>query len=130
MVCGPNLSLSLQWLELHLHQQIPASLLLLSRALYLPEDVPTALKTTLSSLPEAIVEETEVLVADTLGEMVDNKVRLEVLRQQEELIREEAAEKDREVGLIECVVELALVMVIILSYFTEILIFIYHWIPC
>ena len=89
--------LSLQWLELHLHQQIPASLLLLSRALYIPEDVPTALKTTLSSLPESIVEETEVLVADTLGEMVDNKVRLEVLRQQEELIKEEAAEMDREV---------------------------------
>ncbi len=89
--------LSLQWLELHLHQQIPASLLLLSRALYIPEDVPTALKTTLSSLPESIVEETEVLVADTLGEIVDNKVRLEVLRQQEELIKEEAAEMDREV---------------------------------
>ncbi|XP_064382763.1 mitochondrial proton/calcium exchanger protein-like [Halichondria panicea] len=85
-----------QWLELHLHQQIPASLLLLSRALYIPEDVPTALKTTLSSLPESIVEETEVLVADTLGEIVDNKVRLEVLRQQEELIKEEAAEMDRE----------------------------------
>ncbi len=75
---------------------MPASLLLLSRALYLPEDVPTstALKTTLSSLPGAVVEEAEVLVADTMGEVVDNKVRLEVLRQQEELIKEEAAEKD------------------------------------
>ena len=37
-------------------------------------------------------------MADASGEKVDNKVRLEVLRQQEELIKEEAAEKDREVG--------------------------------
>lgn len=48
---------SLQWLELHLDEQIPASLLLMSRALYLPENVSKVdqLKETLSQLPETLV---------------------------------------------------------------------------
>ena len=37
-------------------------------------------------------------VADTVGESVDNRTRLELLRTQEQLIREEAQEKEREVG--------------------------------
>ena len=49
--------------------------------------------------PPPQVEEAELLVADSSGETVDNKTRLEVLRQQEELIREEAEEKHREVML-------------------------------
>ncbi len=36
-------------------------------------------------------------MADTVGESVDNKTRLDVIRQQEELIKEEAEEKEREV---------------------------------
>ena len=36
-------------------------------------------------------------VADSSGEAVDPKTRLEVIRQQESLIREEAAEKQKEV---------------------------------
>jgi LETM1 and EF-hand domain-containing protein 1 len=46
-----------QWLDLHLVKKIPSSLLLLSRALYLPEGTPTtnALQATLSTLPETIV---------------------------------------------------------------------------
>ena len=40
------------------------------------------------------VEEAEVRVADSSGEKVDNKRRLDVIRQQEALIREEAAEKE------------------------------------
>ena len=49
--------LPVQWLDLHLVQKIPASLLLLSRALYLPDDTPAsdALQVTLSKLPESIV---------------------------------------------------------------------------
>ena len=40
-----------------MHKKVPTSLLLLSRALYLPEDIPApdALKATLSKLPENIV---------------------------------------------------------------------------
>lgn len=46
-----------QWLELHLNQQIPTSLLLLSRAMYLPDTLSPAdqLKSTLQTLPEMVV---------------------------------------------------------------------------
>ncbi|KAG8508640.1 Mitochondrial proton/calcium exchanger protein [Galemys pyrenaicus] len=46
-----------QWLELHLHQEIPSSLLILSRALYLPDTLSPAdqLKSTLQTLPETVV---------------------------------------------------------------------------
>ena len=46
-----------QWLDLHLNQNIPTSLLLLSRALYLPEQLsaPELLKVTISALPEDAV---------------------------------------------------------------------------
>lgn len=46
-----------QWLDLHLHEQIPTSLLLLSRALYLPETLSTTdqLQATLSKLPDTTV---------------------------------------------------------------------------
>lgn len=44
------------------------------------------------------VEEAEVRVADSSGEAVDNKIRLEVIQQQETLIKEEAAEKQKVVG--------------------------------
>ena len=43
-----------------------------------------------------------MLVADTSGESVDNKTRLDLVRQQEEFIKEEAIEKEmeREVGVL------------------------------
>jgi len=46
-----------EWLDLHLHNKIPTSLLLLSRTLYLPEQLTTEdqLKATISVLPEAMV---------------------------------------------------------------------------
>ena len=46
-----------QWLDLHLNQKIPVSLLILSRALYLPENLPASdlIKTTISALPLSIV---------------------------------------------------------------------------
>jgi len=46
-----------QWLDLHLGEQIPVSLLLLSRAMYLPETLSTTekLKATISALPETTV---------------------------------------------------------------------------
>ena len=47
-----------QWLELHINKKIPVSLLLLSRALYLPENLPTEdiIKSAISSLPKSIVK--------------------------------------------------------------------------
>lgn len=51
------LTFAWQWLELHLNQQIPTSLLLLSRAMFLPDTLSPAdqLKTTLQTLPEMVV---------------------------------------------------------------------------
>ena len=46
-----------QWLDMHLNDKIPLSLLLMSRALYLPETLSKEeqLKTIISSLPESTV---------------------------------------------------------------------------
>ena len=46
-----------QWLQLHLEENIPTSLLLLSRALYLPEHLSTEeqLKQTMAELPVTAV---------------------------------------------------------------------------
>lgn len=46
-----------QWLELSINEKIPPSLLLLSRALYLPDNLQASdqLKATISSLPESAV---------------------------------------------------------------------------
>lgn len=64
-----------QWLELHLHQEIPTSLLILSRAMYLPETLSPAdqLKSTLQTLPEIVVRAADpsatLLGPSLLGEM-------------------------------------------------------------
>ncbi|KAK5972668.1 Leucine zipper and EF-hand containing transmembrane protein 1, partial [Trichostrongylus colubriformis] len=76
-----------QWLELSLSDKVPPSLLLLSRALYLPEDISfiDRLKSLVQSLPE--------------GGKVGYKERLDLLRQIEEAIAKEKAieeEKKRE----------------------------------
>jgi len=48
-----------EWLDLHLNHKIPSSLLLLSRTLYLPENLTTEdqLKATISVLPEDAVRD-------------------------------------------------------------------------
>ncbi|CAN2388423.1 LETM1 and EF-hand domain-containing protein 1 [Pristimantis euphronides] len=85
-----------QWLELHLNQEIPTSLLLLSRALYLPDTLSPAdqLKTTLQTLPESMAKEAQVKVAAVECEKVDNKTKLEATLQEEEAIRKDK-EMDR-----------------------------------
>ncbi|XP_075427249.1 mitochondrial proton/calcium exchanger protein isoform X2 [Ascaphus truei] len=85
-----------QWLELHLNQEIPTSLLLLSRALYLPDTLSPAdqLKTTLQTLPESMTKEAQVKVAAVECEKVDNKTKLEATLQEEEAIRKENKEKE------------------------------------
>ncbi|XP_075050287.1 mitochondrial proton/calcium exchanger protein isoform X2 [Mixophyes fleayi] len=85
-----------QWLELHLTQEIPTSLLLLSRALYLPDTLSPAdqLTTTLQTLPESVAKEAQVKVAAVEGGKVDNKTKLEATLQEEEAIKKEK-EMDR-----------------------------------
>ncbi|XP_070118950.1 mitochondrial proton/calcium exchanger protein isoform X6 [Equus przewalskii] len=85
-----------QWLELHLHQEIPTSLLILSRAMYLPDTLSPAdqLKSTLQTLPEIVAKEAQVKVAEVEGEQVDNKAKLEATLQEEAAIRQEHQEKE------------------------------------
>lgn len=79
-----------QWLELSLDEKIPPSLLLLSRALYVPENIPTSeqLKVTLQSLPELAGTEVKYHIGEIEGK-VDNKTKLEFLKQEEEEIQRE-----------------------------------------
>ncbi|XP_047201381.1 mitochondrial proton/calcium exchanger protein isoform X2 [Girardinichthys multiradiatus] len=85
-----------QWLELHLNQQIPTSLLLLSRAMYLPDTLSPAdqLKTTLQTLPEIMTKEAQLKVAEMELSKVDNKTKVETMLQEEAAIRQDT--KDRE----------------------------------
>ncbi|XP_015233988.1 PREDICTED: LETM1 and EF-hand domain-containing protein 1, mitochondrial isoform X3 [Cyprinodon variegatus] len=85
-----------QWLELHLNQQIPTSLLLLSRAMYLPDTLSPAdqLKTTLQTLPEMVTKEAQLKVAEMELSKVDNKTKLETMLQEEAAILQDT--KDRE----------------------------------
>ncbi|VDM58852.1 unnamed protein product [Angiostrongylus costaricensis] len=90
-----------QWLELSLSDKVPPSLLLLSRALYLPEDISFTdrLKALVQNLPEGIAESTRQKLTEMEGGQVDHKERLNLIRQIEEAIEKEKAiemEKKRE----------------------------------
>lgn len=63
------------WLDLSLNEKVPPSLLLLSRALMVPEHVPTTykLKATISALPEEIATSTKAAIGEKEGK-VDFKV--------------------------------------------------------
>lgn len=82
-----------QWLELSHDEKVPQSLLLLSRALYLPETVPTAeqLQATIASLPESVATHTRDAIAQKRGK-VDYKARIEALRLEQAKIRQERLE--------------------------------------
>nr|XP_048270950.1 mitochondrial proton/calcium exchanger protein [Myodes glareolus] len=84
-----------QWLDLHLHHEIPTSLLILSRAMYLPDTLSPAdqLKSTLQTLPEIVAKEAQVKAAEVEGEQVDNKAKLEATLQEEAAIQQEHLEE-------------------------------------
>lgn len=86
-----------QWLDLSLNEKVPPSLLLLSRALMLPETIPTSdkLKATISSLPETIVKQTQAAIGEKEGK-IDNKIRLELIKEEEKKIKEERKEHKEE----------------------------------
>ncbi|XP_006893663.1 PREDICTED: LETM1 and EF-hand domain-containing protein 1, mitochondrial [Elephantulus edwardii] len=85
-----------QWLDLHLNQEIPTSLLILSRAMYLPDTLSPAdqLKSTLQTLPEIVAKEAQMKVAEVEGEQVDNKAKLEATLQEEAAIQREHKEME------------------------------------
>ena len=83
-----------QWLDLHLNQRIPSTILLLSRALYLPENISqeNILKAAIQSLPKSIENVTAVKLAQVAGERMDNTQRIEYIKHEEQAIRREQAE--------------------------------------
>ncbi|XP_008200628.2 mitochondrial proton/calcium exchanger protein [Tribolium castaneum] len=86
-----------QWLDLSLNEKVPPSLLLLSRAMMLPETIPTSdkLKATISALPETVVTHTKAAIGEKEGK-IDNKVKLEVLKEEERKVKEEREERREE----------------------------------
>jgi LETM1 and EF-hand domain-containing protein 1 len=86
-----------QWLDLHLNKRIPSTILLLSRALYLPENISqeNVLKATIQSLPKAIENVTAVKLAEVSGERVDNTRRIEYIKREDQAIRKEEEEKKK-----------------------------------
>lgn len=87
-----------QWLELHIKQNIPVSLLLFSRSLYLPDNLPKEdlISKTLSALPKSIEDATVFKIAEMSGSKVDNTKKLELLKQEEAQIELENQEHDQE----------------------------------
>ncbi|XP_077966790.1 mitochondrial proton/calcium exchanger protein-like isoform X2 [Styela clava] len=88
-----------QWIDLHLNHDVPSSLLLLSRVLFMPENVPveTMVKQAISALPEKIADEAEVRAAELNCERIDNTKRYKVTKQEQlEIAKEEKEEKQKE----------------------------------
>jgi LETM1 and EF-hand domain-containing protein 1 len=92
-----------QWLDLHLNKRIPTTILLLSRALYLPANISqeNILKAAIQSLPKAIDNVTVVKLAQVSGERVDNTQRIEYIKREDEAIRKEQEDKAKKKKLAE-----------------------------
>lgn len=84
-----------QWLDLHIMHEVPPSLLILSRVLMMTDrpakDVTEALQTTLTSLPDEVVEETQLKLSEAGGK-ISYKKKLELIQKEEEKIADELAE--------------------------------------
>lgn len=87
-----------EWLDLRLKHRVPSTLLILSNAFSYghkegtPESRWDALVATLSGLPEELYHEAELEVSNLEG-AATNKQRLDVLKEQAELIEEEAEQE-------------------------------------
>lgn len=84
------------WLELRLHQKVPSTLLVLSSAYTYgeAEDIEShyeGIQAVLSALPEELFHEAELEVS---SDAATNKQRLEVIKEQEELIEDENKEEE------------------------------------
>lgn len=83
-----------QWLELSLDEDIPASLLLLSRTLYMGPTVAVdqQLEVTISQFPERLIDEMEVKIGAIEGEAVDRQTIIDIIKHEEAQIAAEKAE--------------------------------------
>lgn len=82
-----------EWIDISLNDKVPTSLLLLSRALMIPENVTTSdkLKATISALPETVVTQAKAAIGEKEGK-VDNKTKIEVIKEEQRKIKEEKEE--------------------------------------
>jgi LETM1 and EF-hand domain-containing protein 1 len=98
-----------QWLELHLEHKIPSSLLLLSHAFQTSSRVlqpgtdaldskAPALQAALSALPQQVINEASLKVSEQEG-VATYKQKLDVLKEQEELIADELEQQEVEEAL-------------------------------
>lgn len=84
------------WLDLRLHQKVPSTLLVLSSAYSYGVEAESddshfhALLSVLSALPEELFHEAEL---DISSDAATNKQRLEVIKEQQELIQDENAQE-------------------------------------
>lgn len=80
-----------QWLELSLDDKVPPSLLLLTRALYLPEEFSFAqrLCTLMGSLPDELGEEMKQKLTELEGGSIGHRECLALIRRVEEGLKKE-----------------------------------------
>ncbi|XP_055390350.1 mitochondrial proton/calcium exchanger protein isoform X2 [Condylostylus longicornis] len=86
-----------EWIELSLNEKVPPSILLLSRALMISEDTPTTdkIKDTIRSLPDTLAAQTKAAIGELEGK-VDNKTKIEIIREEVRKIKEEKEEERQE----------------------------------
>lgn len=86
-----------QWLELSVNEKVPPSLLLLSRALMLPDTITPSdqLKATISALPDTVELKAKAALSEREG-VLDNKTKIELIKEEEKRIQEERAEQREE----------------------------------
>lgn len=85
-----------QWLNLSLNEKVPPSLLLLSGAFSIAENVPTSdlLKKAISALPESVKVTTEVNLGEREGTL-DNTAKLNAIKEEERKVEEENLEEKK-----------------------------------
>lgn len=83
-----------EWIQLSLNDKVPQSLLLLSRALMLPEhvDMGEKLKATLAALPDTVATQAKAAIGEREGK-VDNKTKIEIIKEEQRRIQEEQDEE-------------------------------------
>merc|ERR1719348_1704063 len=83
-----------QWIELSTNEKVPPSLLLLSRTLYLPENLAPekAIEASISALPETVATGAKAKLGEREGK-IENVTRLEIIKQEQAKIEEEEKEQ-------------------------------------
>jgi LETM1 and EF-hand domain-containing protein 1, mitochondrial len=87
-----------EWIDLSLNAKVPPSLLLLSRAMMLPEDVEVSekLKATLAALPETVATQAKAAIGEREGK-IDNKTKIQLIKEEQRKIQEEQEEEKEEI---------------------------------